>query len=389
MAKPEKLPSGHTASMLDWSARQIGDPVARLKYLREASNLAFTVETKVNRNRKWAAIAGVVVAAVLLAVPVIPRLASAWRAPERIKSLGAPPAPLNGDIPEVWQVEKTPAYEVYSNGLRVETEGVVMGPPRRFIALDRKHPEEWKNAGVLTNYRTDPVGIVFHTTESDMLPFEQSQSQNLKRAGENVLSYVRNIKAYHYLVDRFGRVHQALAEEGIAHHAGSSVWADRDSVYVNLNHSFLAVSFEAQTRPQDGSDAVTKAQVHAGRVLVDMLRSRYKIRSENCTTHGQVSVNPANWLIGAHTDWATRFPYEEMGLPDNYSVPIPAITTFGFSYDPAYVQASEARLWKGLLFADEEVRKAASAQNLKVSPYRAILNQRYKETTDALNQQQK
>lgn len=388
MPNSKKPVSGHAASMLDWRARQIDDPVARLRYLREASQQASALQMHWTRNRKIIASIAAVAALGIAAFALLPKLSSTTRKATPAASVQAAsaavantrPAPL----PDVWQVEKTPTYEVYSNGLRIETEGVISEVPRRYIALDRKHPEDWKRAGLLTNFRTDPVGIVFHTTESDVLPFQREHSQNLKRAGENVLAYVRNIRAYHYLIDRFGRVHRALAEEGIANHAGWSIWADSSSVYINLNQSFLAIAFEAQTRPQDGSETITDAQLHAGRVLTGMLRAKYKIRGENCTTHAQVSVNPSNWLIGAHTDWATHFPYEEMGLPDNYSTPIPAITEFGFSYDPGYIQVSEARLWKGLLFADDELRKAANAQKLKVSPYKVILNQRFTETIAAL-----
>ncbi|HUQ92341.1 MAG TPA: hypothetical protein VM120_11725, partial [Bryobacteraceae bacterium] len=132
-----------------------------------------------------------------------------------------------------------------------------------------------------------------------------------------------------------------------------------------------------------------EAQLHAGRVLTDMLRDKYGIAAENCVTHAQVSVNPVNYRIGAHTDWAVRFPYAEMGLPDNYAAPVPSMTVFGFIYDSSFVSISEARLWKGLLLAQEEVRQAANAKGMKVPVYRAALNRKYKELTEALKAQRK
>lgn len=389
MGNREKAPSTYAASILDWRAKQIDDPVKRLKFLREASARAAGIERNLPRHRKIALSGAAVLAAGLIGVLVMPRLSSMMRKPDdqvlAAARLDAGRMTAVADrVPDVWLVEKKDQYEVYSNGLRIESAGAVNEAPRRFLPLDRKHPETWKKSAARTNYQTTPVGIVYHTTESDVLPFEREQNNNLKRLADNVLSYVRNIRAYHYLVDRFGRVHRVVAEESIANHAGWSVWADRESVYVNLNQSFLAISFEAQTRPHDGSETINAAQIHAARVLTDMLRNKYKIRGENCTTHAQVSVNPDNWLIGAHTDWSTNFPYEEMGLPVNYATPIPAITIFGFSYDPVYVKVSEARLWRGLLLADDEIRQQAGARNLKPALYKALLNQRYRETVEAL-----
>lgn len=389
MGKREKPPGEYAAGILNWRARQIEDPVERLKFLRQASTQAAGIESRLPRHKKMVLSAVAALAAASGVATLAPKLSSMARKPAADPVLAATrngAAPAYRDVvPDVWLVEKTPQFEAYSNGLRIEVEGAVMHSPRQYLRLDRKHPETWKNAGVRTNFETAPVGIVFHTTESDVLPFERSQNNNLKRLATNVLSYVRSIRAYHYLVDRFGRVHRVVSEESVANHAGWSVWADTESVYVNLNQSFLAISFEAQTRPQDGSETINSAQVHAARVLTDMLRNKYKIKAENCTTHAQVSVNPDNWLIGAHTDWSTNFPYEEMGLPVNYAKPIPAMTIFGFSYDPVYVKVSEARLWRGLLLADEEVRQEANAKKLKPALYKALLNQRYRETVEALH----
>ena len=96
------------------------------------------------------------------------------------------------------------------------------------------------------------MGIVYHTTESHGAPFEAKQNQVLKRQGENLLEFVRDKQAYHYVIDRFGRVHRIVAESDTANHAGSSVWADAKWVYLNLNSSFLGVSFEGETADSEG-----------------------------------------------------------------------------------------------------------------------------------------
>ena len=89
---------------------------------------------------------------------------------------------------------------------------------------------------------------------------------------------------------------------------GHSIWADDQYFYVNLNDSFLGVSFEAQTGGDGAS--VSSAQVRSAAMLTEMLRSRYKIPARNCVTHAQVSVNPSNMQIGYHVDWGSSFPFE-------------------------------------------------------------------------------
>ena len=39
------------------------------------------------------------------------------------------------------------------------------------------------------------------------------------RLGESLLEYVRRGRAYHYLIDRFGRVYRVVAESDAANHA--------------------------------------------------------------------------------------------------------------------------------------------------------------------------
>ena len=184
--------------------------------------------------------------------------------------------------------------------------------------------------------RTEPVGIVYHTTESLQAPFEPGQNNVLKRVGESLLEYVRRRRCYNFLIDRFGRVFRIVNESDAADHAGHSVWADDRYFYVNLNDSFIGISFEAQTVAGETTTSAGSAQVRAGAMLTEMLRSRYKIPGGNCVTHAQVSVNPSNMQIGYHVDWASSFPFEGLGLPDNYATPSPAISLFGFAFDASF-----------------------------------------------------
>ncbi|MBL8175303.1 MAG: N-acetylmuramoyl-L-alanine amidase [Bryobacterales bacterium] len=372
MAKQhERPPSSWMSVWLHWRASQIKDPVARLGYLRKR---AFLAPRQIALTPARAAVATAVVT--LSAVLYWPSITSASK-PGASRDLNgrlrqAQTAPLIASKEKIWLVEQKAGYEIYSNGLRIESAGASTHTPRRFAPLPRNKPETWTQApNANSARRTAPAGIVYHTTESELFPFQPSANRLIRYAGEKLLEYVRNRKSYHYLIDRFGRVHRVVEEDRIANHAGWSVWADRDWVYVNLNDSFLGVAFEAQTLPEGGDAAINNAQIHAGRILTEMLRARYDIAAENCTTHGQVSVNPDNMKIGNHTDLGAGFPYSAFGLPDNYRLPLPSMMLFGFSYDSVYWDRIEPTLRLSLQAGDKQLQHQSARRHQ--------LQRRYKE----------
>ncbi len=217
-----------------------------------------------------------------------------------------------------------------------------------------------------------------------MAPFEPGQNHRLVLIGSAVLQFVQQNRSYHFVIDRFGRVFRIVKESDIANHAGKSVWGDESGAYVNLNASFLGIAFESATQEEESSPAATPAQVQAGRVLTEMLRSKYGIAAANCVTHAQVSVNPSNMLIGYHTDWAGNFPFADMGLPDNYAAPPPSLYAFGFGYDDTYVKITGNRVRQGLVTAEERMRRQAAASGAPLSKYKIALRRRYREITAAL-----
>jgi hypothetical protein len=68
-----------------------------------------------------------------------------------------------------------------------------------------------------------------------------------------------------------------------------------------------------------------------------------------------------------------------MGLADNYELPIPALFLFGYGYDPTFVESTGARLWKGLLLAEERLMEDTTVDGRTVSEYKKLLQQRYRE----------
>jgi hypothetical protein len=96
-------------------------------------------------------------------------------------------------------------------------------------------------------------------------------------------------------------------------------------------------------------------------------------------------VNPLNMHIGAHTDWAGKFPFAGVGLPDNYAIPLASMVVFGFDYDSVFLQMTGTR-WRGLDLAEMRVAREAAAEGLETVRYRAILRHRYKDIASALKE---
>jgi len=351
----------------------IEDPVSRLRFLRAvAPRTSFVRRLSRGRLRHWILWAGLLLA---LLIPFLMKVAAGK--PEPLHTAPIPPrmAPT-GEAQKavpVWQVEQTGDSEVYSNGLRIDTRLAVSNRPRLYTAFQRD------GASAINRVRrSQPAGIVYHTTESCQAPFEAQETPVLTRLGESLLEYVRRKRAYHYLIDRFGRVFRVVAESDTAYHAGYSVWADDDWFYLNLNESFLGVSFEAQTHPGQTEGTVSHAQIRAAAMLTEMLRSRYQIPAGNCVTHAQVSVNPSNMLVGYHTDWAAGFPFAELGLPDNYQRALPSLWAFGFDCEPAWLASNGNRMSSGVRLAEQDIIRRAAASGMRPAAYRKALREQYR-----------
>jgi hypothetical protein len=371
------------AQLIDWHAQHISNPLDRLRYLRAA-----TIQVKaVDPSRRWRYAAPLVLA--VLAISSVATL-RAWRSSPHAEA--SRPSPLRPAlrttepvaaaterVPDVWLVDQSGENEEYSNGLRIDNHWAVANRPRSYPVFDPKRldrgPVAWRN---------EPAGIVFHTTESDQAPFEPVHNGVLKSIAEGLLGYVQGKRAYNFVVDRFGRVHRIVRETDAANHSGHSVWADDQWLYLNLNDSFLGISFEAQTRRGGEPAAITPAQVRAGALLIEMLRARYKLAAANCITHAQVSVNPSNMRIGYHTDWAANFPFKEMGLPDNYARPLPALYLCGFNYDQAYLTSTGGRVEAAVALSESRLADAAVARRLPVESYREFLKKEYRKNLLAL-----
>jgi N-acetylmuramoyl-L-alanine amidase len=272
-------------------------------------------------------------------------------------------------LDKVWLAEQGNGYEFYSNGARVLTEFETQGPSRSFYRFELETLAENSTQGEALSR---PVGILYHVSESDQLPFADNYNSSLKNTSRALLEYAQGHRLYNYVIDRFGRTYRIVSDEFVASHAGNSVWSDGRSVYVNLNASFLGICFEGRGAAM-GADGINEAQIYAARVLTAVLRSKYGIDDANCVTHGLVSVNPSNRLMGYHTDWVSEFPFEALGLTNKYQTELAAISRLGFGYDQAYVAAAGGR-WPGLEKAEAELRETAQKNGVSVEKQRQALS---------------
>jgi hypothetical protein len=367
---PNKL----VAPLLDWRARRIPDPIARLRFLRTATT---TLSASVAGRRSFrghVVLAALVIVATAIAVPYRTVVSAAYNGGSRIRA----PRGASDNTPQgngIWQVESTAEFEVYSNGLRIEKTYATPNRPRPHYRVFRRDAPGMDGF----QWRENIAGIVFHTTESHLAPFLEHANDRLRRASRNVLAEVQIRRCYNYVIDRFGRVWRIVEESDVAWHAGNSIWADASGVYVNLNDSFLGISFEAKTQPGDQQSIATEAQLQSAKLLTAMLRAKYNIPAENCTTHAQVSVNNSNMRHGYHTDWASAFPFAAIGLPDNYAQSLPSLWTFGFDYDQSFIRATGNTPWPGLTLADQHIREQAALAGITAAQYKLQLRQRYKQ----------
>lgn len=272
-------------------------------------------------------------------------------------------------LDKVWLAEQGDGYEFYSNGARVLTEFQTDGPTRSFYTFDL---DALSGGSDRAELGSAPIGIVYHVSESDLLPFSDSYNASLKTHSRQLLEYARLHRLYNYVIDRFGRAYRIVPDQSVASHAGNSIWGEGNKLWVNLSSSFIGICFEGNSEEGKpvGAEGINEAQIYAARVLTAVLRSKYAIADTNCVTHGLVSVNPSNRLMGFHTDWVSGFPFEAVGLTSKYEVEMVAVSRLGFSYDRAYLARAGGERWPGLERADSALADSARKETVSIEDRR-------------------
>ena len=265
----------------------------------------------------------------------------------------------------VWMVENTAGYERYSNGARIQTTHETTNHARLYSLFSHNLSE-----AASVEVQRQPIGIVYHSSESDMLPFVADNSDSIRSLAEGLREYVRRHRSYNYLIDRFGEIHRIVKDEHAANHAGHSVWADDKYLYVGLNESFLGICFESTSATGTLDEQLTEAQLISGRALTAILRSKYHISDANCTTHGLVSIDPARLTIAHHHDWVRNFPFAAFNLSDKYVEPPASVSLYGFGTDNEVMSKLGGQTWPGAVSAEIAFRQTAKGEGLSVEDSR-------------------
>lgn len=277
-------------------------------------------------------------------------------------------------IPEkVWLSEKDGEYEKWSNGCRISTRYETSNRPRSYYTI----PRGSEGAGDQVSDKI--VGIVYHTPENYMFAFNPENNKAIQKGSRGLLEDVRLYKKYNYVINRIGEIYRIVRDDQVAYHAGESLWADSKNTYVLLNESFLGVCFESKYDGASSLDQiVTKAQIISGRLLTEVLRSKWAIDDANCTTHGLVAVDPEKMQIARHHDWVHFFPFEMMGLSNKYKVRPPNMIDYGFTYDDDLLAKKLGhKLWEGAATAEKEFNKKAELARVSPDEMRSKMRDRY------------
>jgi hypothetical protein len=280
---------------------------------------------------------------------------------------------------KVWLVEQKDNFERYSNGLRIIRDYETDNHGRGYKVFQQ---DGGKIDPVLYH---EPIGIVYHTSESEVVPFISENNHSIESHSNGLLKFVQTHRSYNYVIDRFGQIFRIVRDDQAANHAGNSVWMDRKGLYVGLNESFLGVCFETRSEANQEDEQLTEAQLLAGRLLTQVLRSRYNIDDADCVTHGLVSVNPQKMLIAYHHDWVRNFPFAAMGLSNKYEVPTVSISFYGCTYDTSVIGYAGGEIWSGAKLAEEEFKDRVGRAQLDVAEYRRRMRDLYREQLSGQN----
>lgn len=140
------------------------------------------------------------------------------------------------------------------------------------------HPSVWVESPNFNARR--PSYVILHHTTND----------TADQALRTLTDPLREVSA-HYLIGRNGKIFQLVDERYRAWHAGRSRWgSDAD-----LNSSSIGIELD-----NNGREPFAPAQIDALLKLLEDLRARYKIRTENFLAHADVApgrkVDPSAWF---------------------------------------------------------------------------------------------
>ena len=158
--------------------------------------------------------------------------------------------------------------------------------------------------------RTSTRYIIVHTSETDLKTALKLLSEGKQDDGR----WISRGGHGHYVLARDGQAYLVLDEKYRANHAGLSMWNGQTDI------SSISVSIEFVAY-HDGF--LTDRQYDSARVLIDILKNRYRLDDLAVLTHSQVAyARPNQWISKKHRgrkNCAQNFDRKRAGLGPTWS----------------------------------------------------------------------
>jgi N-acetylmuramoyl-L-alanine amidase len=152
--------------------------------------------------------------------------------------------------------------------------------------------------------------IIIHTSQTDL----KTALKLLSEGKQNDGRWISRGGHGHYVLARDGQTYLLLDEKYRANHAGLSIWnGETDISSISVSIEFVAY--------HDGS--ITDRQYDSARVLIDILKNRYRLDDLAVLTHSQEAYGrPNQWISKKHRgrkDCAQNFDRKRAGLGPTWS----------------------------------------------------------------------
>lgn len=198
----------------------------------------------------------------------------------------------------------------------------------------------------------------FDQRRPNFVILHQTTNDNAATALATLTDPQRKVSA-HYLIGRDGAVMQLVDEASRAWHAGESWWGGS----TDLNSASIGIELD-----NTGDEAFAEAQIVALLVLLDELRTRYRIPAPNFLAHGDIA--PARKVDPGRLFPWQRLAMEGFGL---WCETPPAAAPFGFDsmlglqalgYDIAAPAAARQAFRRHFTASEVDAELASGEQDL-------------------------
>jgi N-acetylmuramoyl-L-alanine amidase len=198
----------------------------------------------------------------------------------------------------------------------------------------------------------------FDQRRPNFVILHQTSNDNVEKALATLTDPQRKVSA-HYLIGRDGAVMQLVDESARAWHAGDSWWGGN----TDLNSASIGIELD-----NTGDEPFAEAQIAALLVLLDELRTRYRIPQANFLAHGDIAparkVDPGRlfpWQRLAQQGFGLWCERPEAAAPAGFDAML-GLQALG--YDIKVVAAARGAFRRHFLAQDADAELAPAEQAL-------------------------